>query len=233
MNTEDERASRPRPRTVSADDQRLVDRYVAGRSLSQVAAEFGVSPNKVTNALKRAGVPRRPGGASPKHRLGHPERVAERYGEGLSKAAVAAEFGVSVWAVTKALKTACVPTRRAGEVSPARLRQSFAPPTWVAPSNEVALDDRLAYNMRALRDAGVRELYPGPVGRPTEFWDIIADSYHSLIKAGVPNPIQGIVAAADAAGLTISRDRVAMWVKSCRDRGLLTHPRKGVAASDG
>ena len=81
----------------------LVEEYLSGLTMREVAARHGVNTKAVQRAMQRLGAATR----SPAERTGAPARVeqwAARYAQGVSTAAIAAEAGVSEQTVRQRLR---------------------------------------------------------------------------------------------------------------------------------
>ena len=103
-----------RPRKFSAaTETEIAKRYEDGESLSALAEELGCSSFLVRNIADRSGVAVRRRGGTPK-RWGEDkvETIIERYENGASQQAIAAEFNTSQVTVSRILRTAGVYTGR-------------------------------------------------------------------------------------------------------------------------
>lgn len=94
-----------------SDSQRaaLIQRYLAGESMTRLAPEFGVSRPAIAGMLRRRGIAVRP-----QAKLTELQRVeaAERYVRGQTCAEIAADFGVTGVAILGVLNRRGVPIRR-------------------------------------------------------------------------------------------------------------------------
>jgi DNA-binding transcriptional ArsR family regulator len=94
-------------RLIQDEVDRLVDEYLVGATISDLASRFGVHERTVSAHLERGGVGRR-------YRLLDDTAVevaAGLYSEGWSLARVGQHFGVQAGTVLRALRLAGVPTR--------------------------------------------------------------------------------------------------------------------------
>jgi transposase-like protein len=102
------RRSRQVQRRLTEDEvDRLVDAYLAGATIGDLAARFGIHEHTVSAHLERKGVRRR-------YRMlddAAVEVAAGLYREGWSLARVGRHFGVQAGTVLRALRLAGVPTR--------------------------------------------------------------------------------------------------------------------------
>lgn len=106
-----------RPETIGvqvgklSDAQRaaLIERYLAGESMTRLAPEFGVTRPAIAGLLRRRGIAVRP-----QAKLTELQRVAavERYARGQTCAEIAADFGVTGVAILDVLNRRGVPIRR-------------------------------------------------------------------------------------------------------------------------
>jgi hypothetical protein len=101
-------------------DREIAAAYASGLTLAGCAAKFGIGREAVRGALRRTGTVLRRVGASRKLAPGDEAAAVARYAAGYSERLVAAEAGVSTWAVRLALRRAGVPPRSQQES--ARLR---------------------------------------------------------------------------------------------------------------
>ncbi len=111
-------AQRPIQRRLDgADIDQLVDEYLAGRTLHQLAKSLGVHHHTVAAHLKQRGVPRR----ATRRKMNQHDVLAAtlRYEDGDSLATVARAFNVDAATVRRELHQAGVPTRpRPGGTEP-------------------------------------------------------------------------------------------------------------------
>ncbi len=106
-------ARRPGPpvqrRLTPSDLEAVVARYQSGRSLNDLATEFGVHHRTVADHLKRLGIARRVNLA--KLNAADVKRAASRYRAGASLATVGMALNVDASTVQRAFKRAGVPIR--------------------------------------------------------------------------------------------------------------------------
>jgi hypothetical protein len=92
-----------------AERTALIERYLAGESMTRLAPEFGVTRQAIGGLLRRRGIPVRP-----QAKLTEMQRVeaAQRYIRGQTCEQIAADFGVSGVAILGVLNRRGVPVRR-------------------------------------------------------------------------------------------------------------------------
>jgi hypothetical protein len=92
-----------------AERTALIERYLAGESMTRLAPEFGVTRQAIGGLLCRRGIPVRP-----QAKLTEMQRVeaAQRYIRGQTCEQIAADFGVSGVAILGVLNRRGVPVRR-------------------------------------------------------------------------------------------------------------------------
>jgi transposase-like protein len=96
-------------RLTRSEIEEVVDGYQSGRSLVDIAQEFGIHHRTVADHLERLGVARRVN--LPKMGPGDVSRAATRYRAGESLATVGKALNVDVSTVQRALKRAAVTIR--------------------------------------------------------------------------------------------------------------------------
>jgi lambda repressor-like predicted transcriptional regulator len=172
---------RPRP-PGSPPDQELISLYAAGHSLRQVAAKTGLDATTIRRVLARAGVPRRPPGATRPPGTPPDQDITGLYVSGLSLRQAAAAAGVTPGVVQRALIRAGIARRPpAGRARSEQITRLYAAGHSL---RQIAAATGLSSNTvrRALARAGITRRPPGhprPPGTPTD-QDII-----SLYTAGL------------------------------------------------
>jgi len=105
------RSADPAPRrsrkVAEAKHPAIVDGYLAGRSVNELAAEFGINRRTVLGILTKQGVNRRPTGMSEEQVL----EAIQRYESSASLATVGRALGFSVNTIRKELLNAGTPMR--------------------------------------------------------------------------------------------------------------------------
>jgi lambda repressor-like predicted transcriptional regulator len=117
------RAKQVQKRLAPDELARLVEAHQAGAGVNELAREFGIHRETVSNILRREGALRAPG-VQPDNL---PE-VIRLYEEGWSLAGLGAEFGVAAGTVGSVLRKAGVTIRQPGHRTP-RSRPAPAAPT--------------------------------------------------------------------------------------------------------